>query len=371
MVPLSDPGRPVRITEVRTRLVSIPLARPVVTATFPIPAIDTVLVDVHTDAGVTGLGWLFAFRPKRVRGIQWLVDDLAELLLGEDALAIERCWQKMWRSITFIGHSGAAVLAMAPLDTALWDIAGKVAGLPLYRLLGGTRNAVEAYASEGLWLHLTADELQREAASLTARGFRAMKMRVGGPKPEEDVARVRAVREAIGRETKLMMDANQAWDAPTAIRMGRRLEAFDLTWIEEPLPYEDLEGCAAVAAALDTPICTGETNYTSEDFRRMCELRTADILMPDLMRMGGITEWLKAARLCQAFRRPVTPHLFMEASAHLVAACPNAIWQEHMPWWEPILQEPVDFRDGLIHLRDRPGLGLEWDERAVAKYELR
>ncbi len=371
MTPLPVPAKPVRITEVRARVVSIPLARPLMVATFTLPAIGSVLVDVRTDAGASGIGWMFAFGPKRLRAIQLLVEDLGGLLIGEDALAIERCWQTMWKSITFIGHSGVAVLAMAPLDTALWDIAGKVAGLPLYRLLGGARDRVEAYASEGLWLNLSVDELQREAEGFLRRGFRAMKLRVGKPDAEEDLVRVRAVREAIGPGAKLMVDANQGWDAPTAIRRGRRLEEFDLTWIEEPLPYEDIEGCAAVAAALDTPICTGETNYTSEDFRRMCQAGTADILMPDLMRMGGVTEWLKAARVCQAFRRPVTPHLFMEASAHLVAACPNAIWQEHMPWWEAILKEPVDFRDGMIHLRDRPGLGLEWDEKAVAKFELR
>ena len=371
MTTLPTPAKPARITEVRARVVSIPLARPLMVATFTLPAIGSVLVDVRTDIGASGLGWMFAFGPKRLRAIQLLVEDLGGLLVGEDALAIERCWQKMWKSIAFIGHSGAAVLAMAPIDTALWDITGKVAGLPLYRLLGGARDRVEAYASEGLWLHLSVDELQREAEGLLRRSFTAMKLRVGKPDPEEDLVRVRAVREAIGPRPKLMVDANQGWDAPAAIRIGRRLEEFNLTWIEEPLPYEDIEGCAAVAAALDAPICTGETNYTSEDFRRMCQVGAAGILMPDLMRMGGVTEWLKTARLCQAFHRPVTPHLFMETSAHLVAACPNAIWQEHMPWWEPILREPVDFREGMIHLRDRPGLALEWDEKAVAKYEVR
>ncbi|MBI3126996.1 MAG: mandelate racemase/muconate lactonizing enzyme family protein [Candidatus Tectomicrobia bacterium] len=364
-------GKPVRIKKVRTRFVSIPLERPLLTASFPINGIDSVLVDVDTDAGVSGIGWIFAFGRKKVRGIQLMIDDLGEMLEGEDALAIERCWRRMWNAVTFIGHSGAAVIAMSPIDTALWDIAAKVAGLPLYKLLGGARESVEAYASQGLWLHQTVDELQEEAASFAARGFKGVKMRVGKPDREEDIARVRAVREAVGPGTKLMVDVNQVWDAPTAIQMGRRLEEFDVAWIEEPLPYEDLEGCAQVSRALDTPVCTGETNYTSQDFRRMCELGTADILMPDLMRMGGVTEWMKAARVAQAFHLPVTPHLFMEFSSHLFSASPNAIWQEYQPWWEPVLREPVDFREGLIHLKPIPGAGFEWDEKAVAKYEVK
>jgi L-alanine-DL-glutamate epimerase-like enolase superfamily enzyme len=277
----------------------------------------------------------------------------------------------MWKAITFIGHSGAAVIAMSPIDTALWDVAGKAANLPLNRLLGAFRDKVEAYASEGLWLHQSIDELQKEAQGFVARGFNGMKMRVGKQSLEDDVERVAKVREAIGPGVKLMVDANQAWDVPTAVRFARAVEEHDLFWIEEPVDYQDYRGMAAIAARIDTPLCVGETNYTTEDFRRLCEMDCGYYIMPDLMRMGGVGEWMKVARLCEAFHRPVTPHLFMEVSSHQACASSNAVWQEHQPWWEPIWREPVDFREGFIHIRQKPGLGLEWDERAIERYEVK
>jgi L-alanine-DL-glutamate epimerase-like enolase superfamily enzyme len=250
---------------------------------------------------------------------------------------------------------------MSAIDTALWDIAGKAAGKPLYQLLGGYRSEIEAYASQGLWLHNTPDELAEEARTFVEQGFRGVKMRLGKPNPLEDLERVRIVREAVGPDVVLMVDVNQVWDAKTAIRMGRELEEFNLFWIEEPVPAHDLSASAEVRAALATPICTGETNYTHLEFRRLLETKAADILMPDLMRMGGITGWVKVAHLCQAHNVPVTPHLFMEVSAHLAGACPNAIWQEYQPWWMDCFKEPIRFADGKLLLSDRPGLGLEWD----------
>lgn len=370
--PSSPPSSPVvKITKIETRFVSIPLAQPLITATFPIEAIDTVAVRVRTDQGIDGLGWVFAFGRGRVKGIQMMIEDLGALLIGEDALMLEQNWHKLWRANTFIGHSGAAVIAMSPLDTALWDIAAKAAGLPLYKMLGGYRDKVEAYASEGLWLHQSIDELQDEAQKFRKRGFRGMKMRVGKADLAEDVERTLKVREAAGADAVLMVDANQAWDVPTAIRYAREVEEADLLWIEEPVGYQNYDGMARIAAATDTPLCVGETNYTTEDFKRLILEECGHYIMPDLMRMGGVGEWMKVARLAEAFHLPVTPHLFMEVSAHQAAASPNAVWQEHQPWWEPVWKEPVDFRDSFIHLRDKPGLGVEWDDKALAKYEVK
>ncbi|MCC7105668.1 MAG: mandelate racemase/muconate lactonizing enzyme family protein [Chloroflexi bacterium] len=360
-----------RVTGVRARALSIPFKQPLMTASFPIPAIDTVLTEIETNAGVKGVSWIFAFGKKRVGVLKAMVEDLGDLALGEDPFMTERLWMKMYRAVGFVGRQGIAALGMAAIDTACWDLAGKLTGQPVYKLLGGSRSEVEAYASEGLWLDRSRDDLVREAEDYVQRGFQAMKMRAGLADEDEDVARVRAVREAIGPDVKLMVDANQAWDVKQAIRMGKRLEEFNLFWLEEPLPYDNVPGFAQVAAALELPICTGETNFFKADFVKLIEARAADILMPDLMRMGGVTEWLKAARLCEAYQVPVTPHLFMEVSAHLAAASPNVFWQEFQPWWEPILVEPVDFHDGAIHLRDRPGFGIEIDEARVKQYELR
>lgn len=359
-----------KITSVRPRALSIPFERPLVTASFPIPAIDTVLVEIDTDAGVRGHSWIFAFGRRRLDVLMAMVSDFADLAVGEDPTMTERLWQKMHNAVGFVGKQGITTLGMSAIDTACWDIAGKLADQPVYRLLGGHASQVEAYASSGLWLDRSRDDLAREAAEFVERGFRAVKMRAGIADADEDVARVATVREAIGPDVALMVDANQAWTAKQAIRMADRFAEFDLYWLEEPLPHEDVAGYADVRAAIDMPLCTGESNYLSSDFVRLIEAGAADFYMPDLMRMGGITEMVKTVHLCDAHGVTVTPHLFMEHSIHIAASAPNVVWQEHQPWWEPILAEPVDFRDGVIHLSDRPGFGLLFDEAAVARFEL-
>lgn len=359
-----------RITAVRARALSIPFERPLVTASFPIPAIDTVFVEMDTDAGVQGHSWIFAFGRKRVGVLKAMVEDFADLAIGEDPCMTERLWQKMHRAVGFVGKQGITTLGMSAIDTACWDIAGKLAEQPVYRLLGGHATEVEVYASSGLWLDRSRDDLAAEAAEYVQRGFKAVKMRAGIADADEDVARVATVREAIGPDVALMIDANQAWTAKQAIRMAGRFSEFDVFWLEEPLPHEDLAGYAQVRNAIDMPLCTGESNYLKADFVRLIEAGVADFYMPDLMRMGGITEMVKTVHLCDAHGAAVTPHLFMEHSIHIAASSPNVVWQEFQPWWEPILSEPVDFQNGVIHLSDRPGFGLEFDEAAVARFEL-
>jgi L-alanine-DL-glutamate epimerase-like enolase superfamily enzyme len=260
-------------------------------------------------------------------------------------------------------------MALSALDTACWDLAAQGAGLPLHRLPGGACERVPAYASSGLWLDYTADELAEEAQRFLAQGHRAVKMRLGRP-PAEDLERVRIVREAIGPDVKLLADVHQGWDEATAIRVGSQLEAFDLFWLEEPLPYEDLEGCARVAAALTLRVATGETDYGSLGMRRHLEARAADILMPDLQRMGGVTEFLKAAALCEAFHTPVASHLFPEVSCHLIAAAPNGLMLEHITWWEALFEEPLQLADGAVLLPQQPGIGLRLNREALVRCRL-
>jgi len=255
-------GIKLRIAGVRARPASIPFPTPLKTSRFDIAAVDTVLVDVHTDQGIVGLGWVFTFGRDRMMVLKAMIDDLAGLVQGEDPLLIEHLWQKVWRSFDRVGLAGISVIALSAIDTALWDIAGKVAGLPLYRLLGGYRSEIETYHSGGLWLHLTEKELVQQAESYVAEGFTAMKLRLGRPDPLEDVRRARALRAAIGPAVTLMADVNQGWDVKTAVRMGKRLEEFDLFWLEEPIPHHDVAGLAQVCSALSVRVCTGETNYT-------------------------------------------------------------------------------------------------------------
>jgi L-alanine-DL-glutamate epimerase-like enolase superfamily enzyme len=220
-----------------------------------------------------------------------------------------------------------------------------------------------------LWLDYSVDELVAEAQRFLAQGHRAMKMRLGRS-PKEDLERVRRLRDAIGAEVRLLADVNQGWDEATAIRVGRELEPFNLYWLEEPLPYEDLEGCARVAAALTMPIATGETDYGSLGMKRHLEVRAADILMPDLQRMGGVTEFLKAAALCDAFHTPVSSHLFMEASCHLLAAAPNGLILEHMDWWQALFEESLRLVEGQIHLPEKPGIGLGLNRKALERFRI-
>ncbi|MBI4241588.1 MAG: mandelate racemase/muconate lactonizing enzyme family protein [Candidatus Rokubacteria bacterium] len=358
-----------KVTRVRPHLLSVPLPRPIRTAIHDISAVDTVFVEVETDAGAVGMGYCFAFGRHRARALHALVEDLIPIYQGQDPHAARALFDSAWRSINFLGHAGVAVMALAPLDTACWDLAAQDAGLPLFRFLGGTRERVPAYASSGLWLDYSVDQLVSEARSFLAQGHRAMKMRLGRS-PKEDIERVRLVREAIGPDVKLLADVNQGWNEATAIRVGRELEPFNLFWLEEPLPYENLEGCARVAAALATPIATGETDYGPLAMKRHLELRAADILMPDLQRMGGITGFLNAATLCEAFHTPVSSHLFMEASCHLLAAAPNGLILEHMAWWQELFEDGLRLVDGHVLLPDKPGIGLGLNRKALERFRV-
>lgn len=347
--------------------VRVPLPRPLAVSTFRLPAVDTCAVTLRTREGLKGIGWCFAFGPERARALMAMVRDLFGVLAGKDPREAEANWEAMRRSASFVGREGLSAMAIGALDTACWDIAAQAAGQPLWKLLGGARREIPCYASEGLWLNATVDELQREAAALKARGFRAMKLRLGKPALEEDLARVRAVREAAGADFPLMVDANQGWGLGHARRACRELEAERLVWIEEPVDHEDIPGMALLARESATDICTGETNYGPVGLRRILEAGGADVLMADLERCGGVTGWLRAARLAGEFGKPITPHLFHEASAHLMSACPGAVWCEHMPWWEPILREPLPVVDGFLVLPDKPGLGIEFDEAAIRR----
>jgi L-alanine-DL-glutamate epimerase-like enolase superfamily enzyme len=356
-----------KITDIVVHRLSVPLPRPVRTARHNHSHADTVVVEMRSDAGVVGSGYCFAFGPRKAAALAALVEDFAEVYRGRPAAPQAR-FTDAWRGMHFIGHTGVAMMALSALDSACWDLAARSVNQPLFRYLGGDRSRVPTYASSGLWLDYGIDDLLREAESFRGQGHRAMKMRVGRGDPEEDVERVRILRDALGGEAALLADVNQGWDEPTAIRIGRRLEQHGLYWLEEPLPFEDLEGCARVAAALDMRIATGETDYGSAAIKRHLELRTADVLMPDLQRMGGPTEFLRAAALCHAWHQPVSSHLFTEISAHLLAAVPNGLILEHMAWWQDLFTEPLKIDGGCVVLSDKPGTGLELSQTALKRF---
>jgi L-alanine-DL-glutamate epimerase-like enolase superfamily enzyme len=358
-----------KITRVQTRPVVVPLAQPIGSALGTIHSFGCVLVFVHDDAGGVGENLVFTLNNRRTQVVRQMIDELADLLVGHDAGHIAGFWSRAWKDINFLGHKGVTVVGLSALDGALWDLLGKTARLPLYRLLGGARDRVPAYHSGGLWLSRSPQELVDEAQAFVASGFKAMKMRLGHADPAVDIARVRAVREAIGPHIKLMADANQGLSESQAIRLGRELEAFDLTWFEEPLPAWDLDGLARVSAALDTPVASGETEYTRYGFRRMLELRSADVLMPDLQRVGGVSEFMRVGHMAQSFDVPVSSHLFPEQSIQLLGALANANYLEFMPWFSELYNEKLEFDDGDALVPERPGFGFTFNMDTIARLE--
>jgi L-alanine-DL-glutamate epimerase-like enolase superfamily enzyme len=293
---------------------------------------------------------------------------LGERAIGKDPRDTTARFDEMWTEINFLGHKGVSLFGIAAIDWACWDILGQSLGASVSRLLGRRRDRVTAYASGGLWASMTIPELEAQARDFVAQGFTAVKMRIGKPDIGEDIERVAAVRSAIGSRIKLMADANQGLSVNHAIRLGRKLETFDLVWFEEPVQAYDLEGSARVAAEIDTPIASGETEYGRYGFRDMLERKSADVLMPDLERVGGVTEWVRVAHMAAAYDVPVSPHIFSEHSLQLCGAISNVNYAEHMPWFAELFQERLEMVDGDLLIPDRPGMGFRFDPDAVERY---
>ncbi|WP_438397320.1 mandelate racemase/muconate lactonizing enzyme family protein [Caballeronia sp. DA-9] len=360
-----------KITNLRTVTVDLPLAKPMVTAIHETRSVGCVLVYVETDVGLTGENYIFTLNKDRLQVFDFMIKSLGHHLIGQDPHYVERMWDGMWKEINPIGHEGISVSAISVLDTACWDLVGKAAGQPLYKLFGAYRDSVKAYASSGLWLSQSIDELISEAEQFIAQGFRSMKIRLGKPRISEDVERVAALRGAVGDDIELLADGNQAFSPDHAIRLGRQLEQFNLGWFEEPVVAYDHIGHAKVAAALDTPIASGETEYTRYGMRALLEARAADILMPDLQRIGGLTEFRRASSLAAAFNVPISTHIFTEQSLSIAGSAPNCISVEHVSWFSSLYRERVVVADGLIQLPQRPGLGFSFDDDTVDRCRIR
>ena len=356
-----------KITDVRTVMVSIPMEGSVVQK--DIRSIGCVLVFIDTDREVTGESLVFTFGTKRLDVLNSMVVSLKSEVIGEDPHSTERIWQRLWHELRFFGDKGMSLFGISAIDMACWDAVGKAAGEPLHKLCGAYRDEVPAYAS-GLWLFQSIEELIVEARSFLAEGFRAIKMRIGKPRLEDDVDRVGAVRQAIGPEVDLMVDANQRFTVEHAIRLGRKMEKFNLTWFEEPVPAHDIEGSARVAAELDVPIASGENEYTRYGFRHLLEAKAADILMPDLARVGGFTELLKVAHMAEVYDVPISPHIFSEQNLQILGAIPNGVYLETMSRFSPLYQEKLELRDGWIVLPGRPGIGFTFSPDAIKRYRI-
>ena len=332
-----------------------------------------VTLRLRTDNGIEGIGITF-YGGRMTGSLRVAVEELAALTIGEDPLRVEKIVAKL-RAGTgdSCGPGGIFTLALAAIDIALWDIKGKALDQPLWKLLGGHRDRVATYASGSLRRGLSDDQAQRAAQILVRKGFRQMKTQMalpGNPTPAEEVRRVRSVREAIGPDIDLMCDINQRWRPEQAIAIGSQVEDVGLFWLEDVTAADDYAGLARVTAALKTPVAGGEYVWGIVPFRHMIEARSVDIVMVDICRAGGVTQWMKIAGMAEAFNLPIVSHVMPEILLHLVAACPNGLTVEYMPWMLALYEETPAIEDGLLMLPDKPGLGLTFDEKAIAAFKV-
>lgn len=354
------------ITGVETEAYRIPLPVPLSDSTHGIiPAFELLVLRLRCDEGFEGIG--YAYTIKGVRAIQALVEDLlVDVLLGEDPFHTEAIWEKMWWATHFVGRGGVATLAMAACDVALWDAKGQATGLSLTKLLGGSKKSVVTYAG-GVDLHFPLRALVDQAVANVESGFRAIKMKVGRPNPQEDVERVRAVRKAVGDGITLMVDANMAWRVDEAIHVARAIEPYGVYWLEEPTIPDDVSGHSRIALGTSIPIAAGENLYTKHEFLRYMESESVAFPQPDVVRVGGITEWMKIAALAASHNLPVTSHGVDEIHVHLLAAAPNASFLErHAFRIGEYLREPFVLTEGCVEVPDRPGHGVIFDWERLA-----
>ena len=357
-----------KITKLKTRLVDVPLAKPIATAIHSISSVGCVLVDLETDVGLVGQSYVFTINGTRLRAFDEMIRGFAHRVEGIDPHYVTGMNSAIWNDINPTGYAGVTISALSALDTACWDLVGKAAEQPLHRIFGACRDRIRTYASGGLWLSQSIDELTDEAQKFLDQGFRAMKIRVGSPDIQVDVDRVKAVRDAVGPNIELLTDANQSLRPKAAIRLGRKLEELEVSWLEEPVDVHNLIGQADVRRALDINIASGETEWTRYGIRRTIEARAADVLMPDLQRVGGLTEMRRVVALAEAYDVPISTHIFTEHSLAIGGSAANCISVEHMPWYAPLFAEEMQIENGDILIPDRPGCGFTFDEKAVAKF---
>jgi L-alanine-DL-glutamate epimerase-like enolase superfamily enzyme len=327
---------------------------------------ETPMVRIRTDDGAVGTGYSYTIGTGGSSVMALLADHLAPRLIGRDPACIEA----IWRDLFFHTHATAigpiTALALCAIDTALWDLRCRHAGRPLHIEAGGANASVPLYNTEGGWLQLELHELVDNAQKAQADGFGGCKVKVGRH-PKEDVARLSAVRAAVGDSFEIMVDANQAFTVDEAIRRARLYEPLDLAWYEEPLPAEDLGGHIRLAAQTTLPIAVGESLYSVSHFREYLQRDACSVVQVDVARIGGITPWLKTAHLAESFNVPVCPHFLMELHVGLTAAVPNGRWVEYIPQLDRITTERMRIENGRAIPSDKPGLGIEWDWDAIGR----
>jgi len=356
-----------KIRDIRVRAVAAPMKRPLQTSIALVGVAPLLLIDLQTDGGIVGRSYLFAVGRHNLAPLAKLVEAMAEMLKG-DALAPFDIEKKLRARYALLGVHNVVLFAMSGIDMAAWDALGQALDQPLARLLGATPRPVPAYNSKGLGL-LEINKLEKEATELVGEGFKAIKLRLGRPDARDDLKALKAVRKAIGPDVSLMIDFNQGLSVAEALKRGRMIDAEGgVDWIEEPIRADDFAGCARVAREIDTPIQLGENFMGPEQMAQALAAGACDYVMPDAERIGGVTGWMRAAALAQGAGLEMSSHLFPEVSCHLLAATPTCHWLEFVDWAEPILQQPLEVKNGMVAPLEGPGAGMTWDEKAVERF---
>jgi mandelate racemase len=358
-----------KIESVRLRAVAVPMKRPLQTSIAAVTVAPLLLIDLQTDGGIVGRAYLFSPGKHHLPAIAKLVEAMAEMLKG-DAVAPLDIERKLRARYALLGVHNIVLFAMSGIDMAAWDALGQGLGQPLVRLLGAAPRPIPAYNSKGLGI-LPLKLLQKEAVELVEEGFSAIKLRLGRADAREDIAAIRAVKKAIGPEVLLMTDFNQALSVAEALKRGHMIdEEGGIYWIEEPVRADDFAGCSRLRRELRTPIQIGENFMGAEQMAQALAAGACDYAMPDAERIGGVTGFMRAAALAQGAGVEMSSHLFPEVSCHLLAATPTCHWLEYVDWAEPVLKNPLILKKGCVEIPDRPGLGMEWDEKAVKRFAI-
>lgn len=364
-----------KITNVETYLLDVPLKQKAITdSQTRLESVEFVAIRLDTDEGINGWGFNWNYT-KGTRAVKTIIDDTyAPSLIGKDPMLHKSVLKELHYTNHFIGQVGVSRVGLCAVEMAMWDIRLKVANMPLWKYLGACKNKVKAYNTDGGWLSWTTDELIADMASIVERGFDGVKMKLGRPDPREDYERVKAVRKALGDEIKLMVDVNTVWDLKTSIVWGRRLEEFDIYWLEEPMNPFDKKAHAELARRLDVPIAVGETIYTKYDFRDYIESGGVDVVQADATKLSGIDEWLDVAALARSYNLEVIPHTNVQQKLHaqLAAATPNVPMVEYC--YESLVdiwENPIKVVEGYYTLPEEPGLGCKLTDKVLEEYRVR
>lgn len=354
------------IRKLRVRGVLAPMKRPLATGGGNVSQVPLALVDLECDDGITGSAYVFCYHSFALAPTVRLIRELGSLIEGE-ALSPLSLSAKLSARLRLLGQQGLVMMATAGIDMAAWDALAKTQGLPLARLLGGDLRPLPAYNSNGLGI-IGADKAVDEARELVAEGFSAIKLRLGYPDARADVAVAEAVRAAVGDDIAIMTDYNQCLTVPEAEKRAHMLSDQGLEWIEEPVRFDDYAGCAQIRKNSRTPIQIGENCWGVHDMQKALDAGASDVFMPDAGKIGGVTGWLRAAGLADGCGLPLSSHLYPEVSAHLLSVTSTRHWLEYVDWAQPVLARKLRAVDGRVTAPDVPGIGIEWDEDAVARY---